>query len=234
MSRQSRQRQRARLLAQRRRRKIWLAVAVAVVVVATSLGGYAIYRTQQPDPVLVVPTSASEDRAGVVLGTGPVTVELYSDFLCPACQAFERDARDDIDKLLAENRIRLVYRPVAILDRLSTNEYSTRSAAGAGCAADAGKLIDYAKALFDHQPAEGGPGHEDATLIRLATEAGITEPGFGQCVRDGRYLPWVDHVTDTMSANNVNGTPTVLVAGKQLQRPNGERLVSAVDAATTK
>jgi protein-disulfide isomerase len=195
--------------------------------------GYAIHSAQRPDPSAAVPAGASEDGAGVRIGTGPVSVELYSDFLCPACRVFENDARDDIDRLLAEDRITLVYRPVAILDRMSTNDYSTRSAAGGGCAADTGRLLDYAKVLFDNQPAEGGAGHDDDALIRLAGTAGITGADFEQCVLDGRYVDWVGKVTETMAPNGVRGTPTVFVAGTQLQRPTGERLVSAVTSAAT-
>ncbi len=222
-------RERERLL--RRRRSWTIGSAAVAVLLLVVLAVYAVSRIRQPEGGYPVPAAAGEDRVGLVIGTGPVTVELYSDFLCPACRAFERDARDDVDKLLADQKIRLVYRPVAILDRLSSNEYSTRSAAGAGCAADAGKLIDYAKLLFDNQPAEGGAGPTDEELIRLAGTAGITDPGFVQCVRAGRYVPWVGHVTATMEPNNVTGTPTVFVAGTLLQRPTGQRLVSAVGAA---
>jgi protein-disulfide isomerase len=222
-------RERAALL--RRRRRIWLVLASVVLLVLTGTIGYTVYRAQRPDAAAATPAGVSADGAGVQIGSGPVTVELYSDFLCPACRAFENDARDDIDRLLAQRRIRLVYRPVAILDRLSTNEYSTRSAAGAGCAADAGKLLDYSKMLFDNQPAEGGAGHDDEALIRLAGTAGITGTEFGQCVRDGRYVDWVGQVTATMAPNGVRGTPTVFVAGTRLERPTGARLVAAVDAA---
>jgi protein-disulfide isomerase len=214
-----------------RRRTIWTAAAAAALLVLSGIIGYAVYRAQQPAADAPYPAGAVDDRAGVRIGNGPVTVELYSDFLCPACRAFENDARDDIDRLLAENRIRLVYRPVAILDRLSTNRYSTRAAAGAGCAADAGKLLDYSKALFDNQPAEGGAGHDDDALIRLAGTAGITGDGFAQCLRDGRYTDWVGTVTATMGPRGVRGTPTVVVAGTQLEHPTGDRLVAAVTAA---
>lgn len=217
-----------------RRRRIWIYVVAVAVLVMAGTGGYLIFRSQQPDDAYARPASLSSDGTGLVVGTGPVTVELFSDFLCPACRAFDADARDDIDRLLTERRITLVYRPVAILDRMSSNEYSTRSAAGAGCAADAGKLIEYSKALFDRQPAEGGAGHSNEELIRLGTDAGITDPGFGQCIRDGRYLTWVGQVTGSMAPRGVNGTPTVFVAAKQLSRPTGDKLVSAVDAATTK
>lgn len=221
----------------RQRRRLWWSLSVVVGLVAASLAGYLIYQGQQSDgspAAAATPLAVAADGAGVVIGSGPVTVELYSDFLCPACRAFEADARDEIDSLLAGGKIRLVYRPVAILDRMSTNEYSTRSAAAGVCASDAGKLTDYAKVLFDNQPAEGGAGHDDEQLIRYGTAAGITDAAFEQCVRSGRYRGWVGKVTDTMQPHNVRGTPTVFVAGQQLQRPDGSSLVAAVTAAAAK
>ncbi|HVQ96011.1 MAG TPA: thioredoxin domain-containing protein [Mycobacteriales bacterium] len=221
----------------RQRRRLWWSLSVVVGLIAASLTGYLVHRAQRPDggsTAAATPLAVAADGAGVVIGNGPVTVELYSDFLCPACRAFEANASDEIDSLLADGRIRLVYRPVAILDRMSTNQYSTRSAAAGGCASDAGKLAGYAKVLFDNQPAEGGAGHDDEQLIRYGTAAGITDAGFEQCVRSGRYLHWVGQVTDAMQAHNVRGTPTVFVAGQQLQRPDGPGLVAAVTAAAAK
>lgn len=215
--------------AQRRKHQMWLSVAATALVVVALVAWYAVSRgSDEPVTPSAAPATVSEDGVGLVVGAGPVTVELYSDFLCPACRAFETDARDEIASLLQQNKIRLIYRPVAILDRLSTNQYSTRSANGAGCAADAGKLIDYADVLFDNQPAEGGAGWTDDELIRLASTAGIGDVGFGQCVRERRYSGWVKQVTESMGPRNVLGTPTVFVNGEQLQGPTGERLVAAV------
>jgi protein-disulfide isomerase len=222
------------VLRRRQQRLLWTFAAAAAVLVLVIIAVYAIDRVRSDGDGRAVPAGVSEDGAGLVLGTGPVVVELYSDFLCPACRAFDNDAADDIARLLAEGRIRLIYRPVAILDRLSSNEYSSRAAAGAGCAADAGKLLEYSRVLFANQPAEGGAGHTDGELVQLAGTAGISDPGFGQCLRSGRYLDWVDRVTAGMEPNGITGTPTVIVAGKRLSRPDGQRLVDAVNAAGTR
>jgi protein-disulfide isomerase len=144
---------------------------------------------------------------------------------------FEQDAQAAIDRYLAEDRINIVYHPVAILDHYSTNGYSSRSAAGAGCAADAGQLVAYTKALYADQPAEGGPGHTDDRLIDMAATAGAPRDAFGQCMREGRYAGWVTHVTDGMGARGVSGTPTVFVNGKQLANPSAATLAAAVDVA---
>jgi protein-disulfide isomerase len=71
--------------------------------------------------------------------------------------------------------------------------------------------------LYANQPSEGGAGLPDDELIRLAGTVGIDTGSFGQCVRDGKYLAWVDRVTERGVQRDVNGTPTVLVKGRQVQ-----------------
>lgn len=215
----------------RHRRRIWLIVAITAVIAVAGATIYAIYEAGQPPAKVSVAPSAPPDKAGLVVGSGPVTVELYADFLCPGCGLFERAAGDEIRRLLDSGQIRMVYRPVAILDRVSTNHYSTRAAAGAVCVADVGKLMPYVKVLFENQPAEGGPGHTDEQLIALASQAGINDSRFAQCVRDGRYLAWVEQATDAMAQRGIEGTPTVLVNGTPLRQPTPQALADAVAGA---
>jgi protein-disulfide isomerase len=213
----------------RRRRAVRTSAVAAAVLLVAGLVGYVVYRAQQPEAGFATPASATADRTGVKVGDGPVTVEVYLDYLCPACRQFEADAASTIEKLVAERRITMVYHPVAILDRYSTNAYSSRSAAGAGCASDAGKLTEYTHALYADQPAEGGAGHTDDRLIEIAAAAGLPGEAFGQCLREGRYAGWVTHVTSGMSKRGVNGTPTVFVDGRRLENPTALNLAAEVD-----
>jgi len=216
---------------QRRRTRTRLVTAGAVAaLLAAGVTGYAVYAVQDTGDGFAVPPSATSDRAGLRVGDGPVTVEVYLDFICPACRAFEADAGPTIDRLVAERRISVVYHPVAILDHYSTNRYSSRSANGAGCAADANQLVGYVKALYEDQPAEGGPGHTDARIADLAAGAGIPREPFAQCLSEKRYAGWVTHVTDAMGRHGVTGTPTVLVDGRRLATPTAATLTAAVEA----
>jgi protein-disulfide isomerase len=202
--------------------------ATALLVVA--LVGVAVWQANRPDEA-TVPVGAVADGHGVPVGTGPVTVELYLDFLCPACKQFDTAARPALEQYLADGTVTLVYRPIAILDRLTSTEFSTRAAAAAGCAADGAGLDRFVALMMDRQPPEGSAGLSDDEIVQIGRDAGLTGPGFGQCVRDGTYLDWAAANTDASADRGVQGTPTVYVDGAELTAPSLDRLVAAVDAA---
>jgi protein-disulfide isomerase len=198
----------------RRRALIVTAIAAALLVVA-GLVGWFVYEAQRPEPSAAVPAGA--DQTGVRVGTGPVTIDVYLDFMCPICKRFEDGAKDTLAKLVADNKATIVYHPISILDEQSSTRYSTRSSNASGCAADAGKFVDYANTLYENQPPEGGAGLADDKLIDLAGQAGIDAGPFGECVRAKKYESWVDRLTERAIQRGVTGTPTVYVNGKQVQ-----------------
>ena len=118
-----------------------------------------------------VPAGATPEGDAIVIGGGPVRVDAFIDFLCPYCRQFELSAGPALAGLVADRLISLVYHPMNFLDQASTTDYSTRAAAASGCAADSGRFVDYAHALFVHQPPEGGPGLSDAELAGLGDAA---------------------------------------------------------------
>lgn len=216
---------------QRRRRATWTsAVAVAVLLIA-GLIGVSVWQAAQPDPDAAVPAAATTDGTGLPVGSGPVTVEIYLDFLCPACKQFHDAARPTLDGYLADGTITLVYRPIAILDRLTTTGFSTRAVSAAGCAADGGVVDEFMAAMLASQPPEGSAGLTDDQIIGIGAGAGLGEPGFGECVRDGTYRDWSDRTTDAASDRGVNATPTVFVNGTKLEPHGVAELVAAVEAA---
>jgi protein-disulfide isomerase len=222
-------RQRAR---ERARRRAWIAagVATALLVIAGFAGWYA-YQSQRPDrSAASAAPPAGADATGVRVGSGPVTVDVYLDFMCPHCRDFEDRAEDTLDGLVRDGKATIVYHPLAFLDSASSTKYSTRSAAASGCAADAGRFVDYATALYAQQPAEGSAGLSDTQLINLGSVAGITDSGFAECVRSDRHLAWVDGVTEQAVKRGIRGTPTVLVNGKQVDA-DPQAITDAVAAA---
>jgi protein-disulfide isomerase len=227
---------REQLAAERRRtRTLWITIGAVLVLLIAGIVGWGMYKSQQPDdfasPAGV--TDVGGDKGGLtVAGSGSVPVEVYLDFLCPACRNFEASTSDTLDQLVAQGKIHLVWHTLGFLDSASAPPgYSTRAANAAGCASDGGKLAEYGAALFASQPAEGGPGLTDDQLVDLGGPVGLNAPSFAQCVRNGTYTSWVENVNAEAAQRNVNSTPTVYVDGKLLENPTPDSIRAAVTAA---
>ncbi|MEV1147527.1 thioredoxin domain-containing protein [Micromonospora sp. NPDC049799] len=214
----------------RRKRTLWISVAAVAVLVVAGLIGWSVFRGQQADEY-TAPPGANDTGTGVVLGSGPVTIDLYEDYLCPACKQFQQVSGDTINQLVDEGKARVVFHPVAYLDRFSTTEYSTRSSAASGCAAEGGKFREFSDALFERQPPEGGAGLSDDQLIDIGAGVGLDRDDFGSCVRDGKYEAWTEHVTSEASRAGITGTPTVQVNGKPVADRSPDGIRAAVEAA---
>ena len=177
-----------------------------------------------------LPAGATPEGDGVITGDGPVRVDAFIDFMCPFCRRFELSAGPALDALIAEKLISLVHHPMNFLDGASTTNYSTRAAAASGCAADQGRFLDYAHALFLGQPPEGGPGLTDAELAGIGRDIGLPDAVFASCLTEAPYLDWPPYVTARATALGVEATPTVVVAGTAVQ-PDARAITAAVRQA---
>ena len=214
----------------RRRRTFWTSVVAVAALVIAGLVGWSVYAGQRTGSY-TTPPGAVDDGTGFAVGSGPVKIDVYEDFLCPACGQFEKQAGPTVQQLVSQGKVTVTYHPIAILDRYSTTQYSTRAAAASACAAQGGRFAQFHDALFAQQPAEGGPGLSDDQLVQIGASVGLTGDDFTRCLRDGTYRSWTAHVTDVSGGRGVTGTPTIYVAGKPLEQPTVQNLTAAVEAA---
>ncbi len=205
------------VVAARRGPSVAVIVGVVVVVLFAAAVGFGVYRSQQATsgPVAVPPNATA---TGVPVGpaTAKATIDVYLDFQCPVCKEYEQQSGATIDQLVAAGQARVIYHPIAILDRASTTQYSSRASAASGCAAAAGVFPQYVELLYANQPPEGGDGLPAERLVALGRQAGATGADFTACVSDGRYAGWTAGLTDRSSQAGVTGTPTIKVNGRQI------------------
>ncbi|CAM3435989.1 hypothetical protein STSO111631_19490 [Stackebrandtia soli] len=199
-----------------------IAIALAVVLVL-GLGAWGVIELSSPDGTGddSDKTASGEPRAetrdgGILVGKGDTKVEIFLDFGCPPCQDFESQFGDRIASATEANAVEVVYHPLGVLDQRN-EEYSSRAAAAAICAADEYAFQSYAGALFDQQPAEGS-ALENATLIEIGTNLGLSN-SFDNCVNDDTYVDWVKSRTKEKLDGGVVGVPLVRVNGEDLTNP---------------
>ncbi|MEU5941247.1 thioredoxin domain-containing protein [Micromonospora sp. NPDC047548] len=214
----------------RRKRALWTSVGAVVVLVIAGMIGWSVWSSQRPHE-FTAPRGANDAGTGIVIGSGPVTIDLYEDYLCPACKQFQQVSGATIDQLVSAGKARVVFHPVAYLNRFSTTEYSTRSSAASGCAAQGGKFKEFTDVLFARQPPEGSAGLSNDELIDIGAGVGLNRDDFGSCVKDGTYKPWTAKVTEDASRSGVNSTPTIKVNGKEVADRSPAGITAAVEAA---
>ncbi len=211
---------------------LWVSI-IALLVLA--LSGLIIWRgvRHPPPPPMATPAGVTDDggrQAGIaVAGDGPATVEVYFDLLCAQCRLVDAQTWPLLKQLADQDRIRLVWHPIALLNnRTQPPGYSTRAANALACAADEGKLREFADVLFLNQPKTGGPGLSDDQLIEGAGTVGLINPAFAACVRDMRYRDWVASGDSMAAQRGISQTPIIFVNGQPLDRPTAQAIAAAV------
>lgn len=208
--------------ARRRTVTIWTSVAVVAVLIIAGLIGWGVLAGQQKTAAgtLTTPSVAVDQGTAFSVGTGPVVVDLYEDFMCPICHAFETSTGPTIKQMITDKKVTVRYHPVSILDRSSNGtKYSTRAAGAAAAAAEDGKFVEYHDVLYANQPEENSDGLSDAKLIDLGKSVGLGD-SFATAVTDQTYDTWAGKATDSFSSRGYTGTPTIVVDSKVLQGPN--------------
>ncbi|MBP2320526.1 protein-disulfide isomerase [Kibdelosporangium banguiense] len=236
------------------RNKALITVAVVVVIAAAVLTGVLITKSQKNQTegtqiaakTVAADYPAVRDGATVVVGkdTAKVTLDVYEDFLCPACRQFEQTYAAPIEQKIQDGTVKVRYHMLNMLNNRSDPPgYSLDSANAGLCAADAGKFPAFHASLFGSQPEEGARGYDKSQLTKLGEDVGITSPTFSSCVANGTYNQAVDEAyqqvakTDYLQQDYNGqrgfGTPTLAVGQKVIDTSDPNWLNNLVGASQT-
>jgi protein-disulfide isomerase len=201
------------------------AVAIGLVVVLLASG--VLGGTSAPStgdllvPIRPTPTELVDPTNPRALGPdgAPVTIEVWSDFQCPACGFFAKSIEPDlIDEYVRTGDVNLVYRDRAFLDGGDPNGESHQSAAAARCSGDQGKFWQYHDYLMENQDGENQGAFNRETLDQIATAVGLDMSAYGSCMDGDASMQAVVDETAQGEAAGVTSTPTLAINGV-LQRP---------------
>lgn len=194
-----------------------LGLVAAIIVVVVKASGGSDPDVARPTGEVVAPDNLTSSGTVPVGDTdAPVTVEIYYDYMCPACGAFEAANGEELNRLLDEGTIQLELHPISFLDEQSEGtRYSTRAANAFATVVDAAPDLAWAfhQALYADQPEEGTEGLSDDELASVAGDAGV--PGdVVDRFTDDTYEAWVAAVTAEAFDSGVTGTPTIKIDGE--------------------
>jgi protein-disulfide isomerase/plastocyanin len=165
-------------------------------------------RPSQPTAPTRVDVSADDDP---VKGDAdaPVTIIEFSDFQCPFCSRFYTDALPQIEQeYINTGKVKLVYRDFPLE---SIHPQARPAAEAAECADDQGKFWEFHDLLFENQQLLS-----DASYKQWASDLGLDENVFADCVDSNKHADEVTGDLDDGAAGGVTGTPAFFVNGQLL------------------
>ncbi|MFB4275018.1 MULTISPECIES: DsbA family protein [unclassified Nonomuraea] len=205
----------------KRKRVVTYVTAGVVALAAVGAGWWYAASTSRPEeattalaPIAVQPDgTAVMAKAGV---TAPV-VDIYEDFQCPACKELERVSGQTFKNLAAEGKAKVVFHPITIFSQEPTKSNSVRAGAASRCVADGKQWLAFHDLLFENQPSETAEGFLPDQLKQWGKEAGVTAPGFDECVTSQKHaqaqLAYSKKVSEEQKLTH---TPTVKLNGTEI------------------
>ncbi len=156
-----------------------------------------------------------------------VDIQIYYDYLCPNCGAFEERNGDQLRDWIENGAATVEYHPIAIFTSKSNGtQYSLRAANAAACVAELSpdEFFAFHEALFADQPEENTDAYSDDDLVAIAKDAGVASIGnVEKCIDQQRFRTWVNEATQRALAGPIAGTdvasiestPTIIVNGQE-------------------
>ncbi|MFT4085947.1 MAG: thioredoxin domain-containing protein [Gordonia sp. (in: high G+C Gram-positive bacteria)] len=226
--------------------------AAALSLAACSLDGHAIsspsgaaemsddvYPPSVDGPTSTTPASGDSTAfrlTGAPAGSTPkVVITVVEDMACPACKMFEERFGATLDDLSRSTDVAVDYHVISFLDRMSSDDYSSRAANASFCAWHAspgptGKWRAFQRQMFDDQAPEGGAGLPDSELASIARTTLNTD--ITSCITSRQYSSAVKSATSSITDENwFQGTPTVRINDRDFTPSTPDALRAAVTAA---
>jgi protein-disulfide isomerase len=191
-------------------------IVIAMIAFIVVVGVVFSLISSRSNSTAAIPTTVSEsDGYGIVLNPESTPkIDVYVDYQCPACRVFEIINGGYLSEVIAQKKAKVVFHPMSFI-----GPESILAANSAACAADENKFVDMNLALFQNQSDSENSGKWSSEyLVELGRSIGIKSSTFESCVGDGKYIKWTSNVATASAKANVNGTPTIFVNGKELDR----------------
>jgi protein-disulfide isomerase len=182
-------------------------------------------------PTVTTPTDIPSSGRTLGNADAPVTVDVWVDYRCIACQVFAEQVLPQlIQQYVRTGKAKIVVHDFIVIDKVAGGTDSTHAAEASICAADQGKFWQYQDWLWANQAADESSGaFSDDRLLGMAYNVGLDTQVFSACLSGGTHLAEVQAETATATAMGLVGVPSIVVNGRILS--GGD--VASVGAAIT-
>lgn len=224
-----------------------LITVIALIAVAVVVLGGVIWMAQRGGEANPITFGETQDELIQISDTGVMavgepdapTIQVWEDYMCPACGNFEAQYGDSIAQAIEAGRLRAEFHTLNFLNAQSgSGEYSTRALAAIQCVAAKDTLpvfLTVKGAFFTNQPAEGGGDLSARELATIAEDAGANADAV-ECIGNVETNGGMDKAAD--SADNAQksiraitsqvSTPTVAFEGEVVDLTNASWLVDII------
>jgi protein-disulfide isomerase len=222
-------------------------ITVAAVVVGAVFIGAVVLMQNRPSgdgslpfglvaPADAIPAAITVDGQTMGAAAAPVTLEVYSDFQCPACRTFAEDTEPLLrETYVVPGTLKIVYKDAAFQGAGGSDpsyDESVESAAAARCAGQQGEFWTYHDWLFANWDGENQGAFRDERLKAIADAIGLDRATWDACRASGTEQAAVKASTTAAVATGVSVTPTLYVNGQKIEgAATYTQLAPVIDAA---
>jgi protein-disulfide isomerase len=185
---------------------------VAVVALAIVFGARPTPTPTDAADVAIAHVPAGLAGDGFVLGRpdAPVTIDLYEDFQCPACEAWGRTVFPSLaSNELAAGRVKVVFHDMAFLGPESAD-----AGRAAHAAAQQGRFWDMWATLYANQGRENSGAFSRVRLIAMADRLGLDVARFEADMDSTAAGAAIDSSRADAGRAGVSSTPTLIIGGR--------------------
>ncbi|KKS65932.1 MAG: DSBA oxidoreductase family protein [Parcubacteria group bacterium GW2011_GWC2_42_6] len=184
-------------------------IIVTAVILASILIAGGWYYSKKNPPVASITDSAADQikswEAGITYGnpSAPLTVEEYTNFLCPACATAAANILPQLEEdYVKSGRVKIVFfiYPPFELSRAAL------------CAQEQEKFIQYHDYLFSHQKQIT----EEKDIKDFAVNAGLDEVKFNECYDSDKFNDLIDKWYKEGQKRGIDSTPTFIIGGQKI------------------
>ncbi len=158
------------------------------------------------------------DAPSVGEANAPITIVVFSDFLCPWCKQVADNLQQNFPKW---NDKVVVYYKSFPLDKFcnpsiakTVHPGSCWTALGGVCAQAQGKFWEYHDQVYADQPKDPS----SSTVMSLASQAGLDTVALKQCMMQIPNQSKVRKLIKQASSLGITGTPVIFINGHRLPR----------------